>query len=248
MLSRGRLALVLFWGLVPAIAVPSALAGDVEDTRRDACAQARKLGITLPYCSNTSSGASSRLPPKGFERRRGGPRQCDAAEARINVDWVLFRDRGAQKRYRKFLALGMSPFDAVVTAQAHNPPVQELLRRCRSWTTAYLGQFIQPPTVRRPSRQACKCVGVYPTGTTSPLGNPRYRVTNNPRCGALGISVLFKGSSLYWPGRLLLASWSKAGEMASGEQRFVYAPGWRFVTIAGVRVSNAGGSRTCRFL
>ncbi|MFZ1988998.1 MAG: hypothetical protein WAW96_04425, partial [Alphaproteobacteria bacterium] len=60
------------------------------------------------------------------------PPGCE--EAKINIDWVLLYDKGAQQRYVEFVSQGQSPYEAVISAQAHNPHAQDTIRKCASWS------------------------------------------------------------------------------------------------------------------
>lgn len=88
-----------------------------------------------------------RTEPNVAKSTMGG--QCSAVKE--NIDWV-FRDRGAQATYAQQMQAGKSDFEAVVGAQGHNRPVQDLLRRCQSVAEAYLasrgapGEGVDGPT------------------------------------------------------------------------------------------------------
>lgn len=61
----------------------------------------------------------------------------DCSTVKENIDWV-FRDPGAQRTFAQQKSSGKSDFEAVIGAQAHNRPVQDLLRRCQAVAQAYL--------------------------------------------------------------------------------------------------------------
>jgi hypothetical protein len=112
------------------------------------------------------------------------------AKAKINVDWI-FADRGATGTFESHRRMGESAFEAAVSAQGHNPPVQQLLRQCRAWVEAYLGQSDGCTLANRtPGPDTCRCISVRPTGQSDPTGAPTYRVTNSCPDG-LRVSVQF---------------------------------------------------------
>jgi hypothetical protein len=177
-----------------------------------------------------------------------GAQPCQK-EVRLNVDWV-FADRGAVNRYRFERQNGLSPFNAVLAAQAHNPPVQRLLLRCRGWVEGYLnarGERAGPDTLGegRLGPQDCSCISVLPTGTPSADGGPGYRVVNS--CGAMRIAVGFIGDITAVSPTYGLSSRADAGILATGEERVVYAPAWSLVSIRSVNMRNSTSSYTCIF-
>lgn len=83
------------------------------------------------------------------------PPEC--REAKINVDWVITHDEGAKRRYGSLRREGMSPIDAVLGAQAHNPGAQDTIRFCAGWVSSYLaskgmGPGGESPAPGRPAR------------------------------------------------------------------------------------------------
>jgi len=72
-------------------------------------------------------------------RNRGDvPAGCE--DAKINADWVLFRDNAARLVYEARRNAGTPPFEALLFAQAHNPSAQGHLRLCRRWVEHYLDE------------------------------------------------------------------------------------------------------------
>jgi hypothetical protein len=144
----------------------------VQQTGLNNAATCRQTAIQACNCDTTTNQCQ-------------GTGSCDAAEeakAKINVDWV-FTDKGAQTTFSLHRQMGESCFEAVVSAQAHNPPVQQLLRQCQAWSTAYLSQ--KPGcgggcTLGNsvPGPQDCKCISIRPTGTDQ-TGSTIYTVTNS---------------------------------------------------------------------
>lgn len=100
------------------------------------------------------------------------------AKAKINVDWI-FADRGATGTFESHRRMGESAFEAAVSAQGHNPPVQQLFRQCRAWVEAYLGRSNGCTLAdRTPGPDTCRCISVIPIGQDQ-TGTPIYRVTNS---------------------------------------------------------------------
>ncbi|MCS3761564.1 hypothetical protein [Bradyrhizobium centrosematis] len=177
-------------------------------------------------------------------RCSGAGGSCSAqleAEAKINVDWIL-ADRGARGTFESHKQLGESPFDAAVSAQAHNPPVQKLLRQCRGWVEAYLGRG-GPCTLSDtpPDAATCRCITVLPTGQFDQTGAPSYKVSSSCT-GAYNISVQFIDASA-------------SGAPPSTGQPQLVCPSKSFVvrapqtflipSISGVRLQSANGGHTC---
>lgn len=81
----------------------------------------------------------------------GDARECNRDEAKINIDWVLFKDAGARATYNSFLQRGESSVDAVLSAQGHNPHAQQTIRNCRAWAKSYIGSkgFLPLPSPER---------------------------------------------------------------------------------------------------
>lgn len=79
---------------------------------------------------------------------------CDRAEARININWVMAGDAPAYQTYLGFRARGESPLDAVLGAQGHNPNAQASIRRCSAWASSYLASAYADRLDGSPSRQA----------------------------------------------------------------------------------------------
>lgn len=77
---------------------------------------------------------------------------ADCSEAKQNVDWVLVKDGPALNTYFSARRAGESPFEALLTAQGHNPNAQASIRRCRAWVEEYLASAhpgkLEPPAGR----------------------------------------------------------------------------------------------------
>lgn len=71
-------------------------------------------------------------------------------EAKINIDWVLFKDAGAKGTYQAYRRRGESPVDAVISAQGHDPHAQQTIRDCYGWAQAYIASkgFSAAPAAR----------------------------------------------------------------------------------------------------
>lgn len=173
---------------------------------------------------------------------QSGPdlRGACARENRGNVDWV-FVDAGAQARFRAFLAGGRAPFDALMAAQGHNPPVQQSFLRCRGWVEAYLegrGPEDRPDDAPL-GPEACRCASVVPTGGGGFGERGReYRVTN--ACSALAIAIQFVDAA-----NTARTAWTQAGELAPGGGVTVAAPAYDVPSIRAVEVRRGSASRTC---
>jgi len=68
-------------------------------------------------------------------------------EAKKNIDWVLFRDKGAQRRFRSFrwYANGEEKntiLQSILQAQAHNKNAQASIRRCSTWALTYISGLV----------------------------------------------------------------------------------------------------------
>jgi hypothetical protein len=186
-------------------------------------------------CIRGGSGASAEGPSGA----------CAFGEAKTAVDWV-FSDRGAQRTYASALADGKSGFDAVLTAQGHNPRAQAALRNCASQIEAYLQNRgkARPATMssRKLGPQDCTCVSIVPAA-----GGPRqFQVTN--RCDAMKISVLFGGDTLQFsPDPGSFSGWAAAGIVSAETQSVIQAPEhWTVVTIEAYELKNAATHFTCR--
>ncbi|MEQ1715802.1 MAG: hypothetical protein ABL907_07440 [Hyphomicrobium sp.] len=195
-------------------------------------------------CRDSSSGRSTGRPPAN----------C-STEAKINVDWV-FNDGGARSTYTRQRASGLSPFDAVVAAQGHNPNVQALLRQCQAWVDSYLLSRADLPSPGAPgdptlSRRKlgpgdCRCISVLPTGTTNSNGMAGYRVVNT--CDPLKAAVRFVGDIARLSPGYGLSSWAQAGLVGGGKEATVYAPpDWTLVSIKAVTLTSTANSHTCNF-
>ncbi|PXW51089.1 hypothetical protein BY998_1369 [Methylobacterium sp. B4] len=230
--------------------------GRVGTTRAEADAGAR---FVCDRGGASTSGASTRLPPKTAPP---APRSCEH-EVPANVNWV-FADRGAQARYRNGLYNGLDPFEAVVRAQGHNPPVQEMLRRCGRIARDYVANRVagrvpgadRTPTVppdemrlplRPPTAADCGCISVIPAVSTA-NGRPTYRVSN--RCSyALEVSASFSGDTLPFGARVdAFTSSARAGILGEGDGVTVSPPeGWTVNNIAAVGLRTRGGRLNCPF-
>lgn len=179
-----------------------------------------------------------------------GPRAQQ--EAKINIDWVLQKDAGAQAQYRKFRANGQAPVDAVISAQAHNPHAQQTIRQCRDWAARYIAGLPQPappapppgPMSRRQlTRDDCRCISILPTGNPDAPGRPSYRVTN--RCDLMQVAVQFKGTIGATAGDLGFSYTADAGAVGDGGGAVVQAPAWSLISIGGYTLKNSGSSVSC---
>lgn len=179
-----------------------------------------------------------------------GPRAQQ--EAKINIDWVLQKDAGAQARYRKFRGDGQAPIDAVISAQAHNPHAQQTIRQCRDWAVKYIAGLPQaappaPPPGPMSRRQLtpndCGCISILPTGNPDAAGRPYYRVTN--RCDLMQVAVLFKGTIGATAGDLGFSYTADAGAVGNDGGRVVQAPAWSLISIGGYTLRNSGSSLFC---
>jgi hypothetical protein len=178
-----------------------------------------------------------------------GPGGCDQEKAKINVDWV-FDDAGAQATYRQQLNRGKSAFEAVVGAQAHNPPVQNALRQCQTWVESYLASRGAPGGGITLSNRAlgpsdCRCISVLRAGNVDTQGRQAYRGVN--ACDGMNVSVRFIGDILSLTPSLELSSWVQAGLLGANQERIVWAPAWKIVSIKALGLKNAAGSFTCQF-
>ncbi len=254
MQSAGRhIAALCVAACVIALSMPAALAQQPSTWIYDVFVQeCRKSGGTPGstreqylrgerFKCNTGSSGQAGLPPDGATTK----------ECKINIDWV-FEDRGARARYESERRAGKSAFEAVVGAQAHNAPVQRLLRQCQTWAESYLGsqQGTQPGGVtlgnRRLGQEDCRCIDVVPTGESNFQGQPGYRVSN--KCDGMNVSVRFDGTISRMGGDLGLTTTAQAGLMGPGQQRVVRsAAGWTITSIKAVGLNNAAGSYSCNY-
>ncbi len=164
-------------------------------------------------------------------------------KAKVNVDWV-FSDKGAQATYAQHRSEGESCFQAVLSAQAHNRPVQKLLRACQGFVTNYLNKFgkCNGCTLANvpPGSQDCQCITIVPTGEFDETGTPFYRVTNN--CpAAMKVSVTFVDAATDLPpssGQPLL--------LCPPMSFLVRPPQWYVIpSISGYGIWTAAGFRSC---
>lgn len=75
-----------------------------------------------------------------FSGMRCEAQSVDCSEAKQNVEWVLLKDKGARNTFETARRSGQSPFDALLTAQGHNPRAQASIRQCRAWVQEYLAE------------------------------------------------------------------------------------------------------------
>lgn len=167
-----------------------------------------------------------------------------AAEAKINTDWVLSGDKGAQGRYARSKGNGNLPFEALIEAQAHNPNAQASLRRCQAWVENYLASSGETagggPQQGAPSSPDCPCISVVPTGESDFEGRRGYRVTNS-RCGPLNVIVLFTDATA-----TSLSSRADAGRLVGGQSSLVRAPAtYRIPSLSSYGLRNDAGGYTC---
>lgn len=149
------------------------------------CTKSKASQFVVP-CSDSNCSSFGQVR---CERTATNPAQCE--EAKINVDWVIARDAGAQQRYSSFRDRGQSPVDAVISAQAHNPHAQDTIRNCRAWAVDYLAGIGHSPAGEgnRQSGKAAqvkaeqdvdieKCSGFIPNR----WGQNRLNVTVSNQC------------------------------------------------------------------
>jgi hypothetical protein len=175
----------------------------------------------------------------------GGGGFCDAAmqaKAKINIDWV-FADRGARATFSTHRQMGESAFEAVVSAQAHNPPVQALLRECRAWAEGYINQAGGCTLGdQAPGPAQCRCISVQPTGEFDQTGTPIYLVTNACPDG-MKVNVQFVDALPQTGGP---ASWGPPILTCPAHSYKVRAPQtFTIPSINAYGLRNAGGSYTC---
>jgi hypothetical protein len=203
----------------------------VQQTGLDNAATCRKKAVQDCNCdlaTNMCAGTQSCSPDL-------------QAKAKINVDWI-FSDGGARNTFDLHRQMGESAFEAAVSAQAHNPPVQALLRQCRAWVEAYLRQ---PGGCslgnREPGPDSCQCVSVLPTGQFDQTGTPIYQVTNSCPDG-MNVSVQFVDAA------------SSGGSPSIGQAHLIYPsksytlrPPQTFAvpSISAIGLQTAGGAYTC---
>jgi len=163
------------------------------------------------------------------------------AKARINVDWV-FRDAGAHSTYGVHREMGESAFEAVVSAQAHNPPVQQLLRECRGWVEAYLGQNGGCTLDdHMPIADSCPCVSIVPTGQFDPTGAPFYKVSSACAGGLRVAAEFIDAAATGGP-----PAWGQPQLICPGQSFIVRAPQtFSIPSIAAYQLQGARGSYTC---
>lgn len=184
----------------------------------------------------------------GGQSRGGNDRVC--AEAKINIDWVLFSDRGAYARFSQARGRGFSPLDAIIFAQSHNGNAQQTIMNCKDWATSYLGG-IPAAGAGGPSNGVtlsnrslgpsdCRCVTVLPTDEVDFGGRRAYRVSNS--CDGLEISVQFIEKV---PDRSM-SSASPFSLLGSGAETKIWAPAYKLASISGFSMRNVASSFTCR--
>jgi len=205
----------------------------VQQKGLSAAAECRRLAEATVSCGPAKAGPA----PAGCE-----------SEVKIAIDWVLLLDRGAQARYAQFRSEGKSAFEAVVGAQAHNPPVQRMLQQCRGVAEAYLlnrgfaagGQAAPPQRESglgsRPlSVQDCRCISVLPTATAG------YRVVNS--CDMMEVAVNFSDASLSHASHSM---WGTAVRVGQGKEGMVYPGSQRVPSIRAFYIRNSAHTFTCQ--
>lgn len=171
----------------------------------------------------------------------GGPLAC--AQVRENIDWV-FRDGGALATYSQQRQSGKSPFESVVGAQGHNPPVQSLLLGCRDTAEAYLAArgtppVAPPPNARRPGESDCPCITVVRTGVDF-QGRNSYSVKNS--CAAIEVWVQIIDARSPGAG----GNWAQLGVIGPGQARTVTAAAtFAIPSVSAYNLRNAAGNYTC---
>lgn len=128
----------------------------------------------------------------------GTPSGCE--EARRNIDWVLYEDRGARNAFEEARQRGDSVLSALLAAQAHNPHAQETIRRCAAWSGVYAaGHGRVNFTARRPGSG----LDLQPSDRTSDRGGGRVRWNATPaaapRTGAREFKVTVDTAPEPWP-------------------------------------------------
>jgi hypothetical protein len=165
------------------------------------------------------------------------------AKAKINVDWV-FSNAGAKATYQLHRSMGESAFQAVESAQAHNTPVQALLRECQGWVEDYLHQQGGCTLGRNPpGPQDCSCVSVIPTGSVDDTGTPYYRVIDScPEDHAFNVSVGFVDAHAGGNS----PSYGQP-QLSCPSQPFTVRPPQTYPipSISSINLQNAGGTYTC---
>jgi len=177
--------------------------------------------------------------------------------AQTNIDWVLSGDAGAGGTFADARANGQAPFDAVLTAQAHNAEAQRTIRRCRPWAERYIATHQQPTPSQSPvggnaglptrqlSANDCGCIHVVPSGYPDAAGRPSYRVSNT--CDGMRVSVGFVGTSDPMGGNLIQSYVASAGVLYGNQSAVVQAPGWRLVSLSSFTLTNQSSQFICRF-
>jgi hypothetical protein len=95
---------------------------------------------------------------------QGSNGPCNQHEAKTNIDWV-FRDSGARQTYANGRGTGLSPFDAVLGAQGHNPHAQQTILNCRGWAQGYLAKMDGGTTASNGGSQPSRACVSDPTVT-----------------------------------------------------------------------------------
>jgi hypothetical protein len=173
------------------------------------------------------------------------PSGCNLAEAKINYAWV-FADAGAKNRFFFSRSQGLSPFDAILAAQAHNSNAQQSLRNCQSWVEAELandGAQKSPDDLpNRPLSQAdCSCITILPVEA----GGRGYNVSS--RCDAMDVSVRLVGDAGVPTGNFGLSTVASAGVVRAGVTKFIRSPAWTIVSIKAATLRNSASQFTCQF-
>ena len=200
------------------------------------CIQKQGLANAAP-CRREAEGASC-----GAQSRPSG---CNLAEAKINYVWV-FADAGAKARFFSSRKQGLSPFDAILAAQAHNPNAQQTLRNCQSWVEAELANDGAPRSAddlpnRRLGQADCSCITITP----AEAGGRGYNVST--RCDAMDVSVQLVGDTGVPTGSFGLSTIASAGVVRIGSTKVIRSPAWTIVSIKSAILRNASSQFACQF-
>ena len=185
-----------------------------------------------------SSGASSPAPPDA-----GGSAAC--REAKINIKWV-FRDAGARLTYARNRDAGMSPLDAVVAAEGHNPHAQRTIIDCAG-SASMIAQALGAGDLSNAAVLAdrtlgssdCACISVLPDADGS------YVVKNS--CDPLRVSVNFGGDlgPTPFPDMSNVSAWANAGVVSPGVDGRVRHADGIIATLRRVQIADAKHSFVC---
>jgi len=243
-LARVPLSWLLGWSLLllfltasPAKAQSSAWTYDIF------VSECRKAGGTVGSTLEQYTRGERFICQRGASgSSQPGPEPSCSREAKINTDWVLSQDKGARLRFNQALSAGKSAFDALLTAQAHNPGAQKSLQSCQAWVETYLRGKGENRDGRQvaaaPTSESCPCITIVPSGNSDLDGRAEYRVSN--RCAALNVTVVFVDATA-----TSLSARADAGLV--GRPTTVKAPAtFRIPSLEAYNLRNDSGNYTCR--